>query len=210
MKFYIELTGNSNFRLQLDQSWRLVEDNAPLAESDFLTSDAIEVIRLQELNTELRLNNETWKINPDFRSIYGDDLTYRILVMRESYPQLPSREQLQSVIKQGDQRVSNCFILNVYGFYELRDYLTLNLDIKDPTVVCYNPEMDKEEGLSYVGKTAASHERHIESLYLYSLELWLKHLKTGSTSMWMDFSSDISLEGVNAEINNFREEFLSA
>ena len=46
MKFYIELTGNSNFRLQMDQSWRLIEDSAPLAASDFLTSDAIKVIRL--------------------------------------------------------------------------------------------------------------------------------------------------------------------
>jgi len=185
MKFYIELTDDiSTFRLQSDLSWRKIETR-DIQDIDFLTPDVYELIKIQEVNGQIKLNNKNWKLNPT-SSLFGEKqkLNYRIFTIRCIKPPIPSRDQLISVIAQGDDRINNSLILNVHGLFELRDFYTLNLSFKDPTIVLRNETFSAGNG--YVGKDAAKDANLIKGLYAVSLYHWLIHLQNGLTNMYSD------------------------
>lgn len=49
MKYYIQLEGDMNFRLQKDKTWRLIK-NKDLQETDLLTEYESEIIAIQEID----------------------------------------------------------------------------------------------------------------------------------------------------------------
>ena len=200
MKFYIELSNRINtYRLQNDKSWRALKSRK-LMQSDFLTSKSSEIIQLQEHELTLNLEDKDWKINHSAVNKLGDrsHLYYNVYVNRSFFPKLPSKEQLISVMKQGDDRMHNSLILNVFGFYELRNFHTLILNIKDPTIVYRNETWSRGNG--YVGEEILKNSAFLDSIYENSLEYWLTHLQNGLTNMYSDIQATMTLDEIISEI----------
>ncbi|MES2566219.1 MAG: hypothetical protein V4565_05100 [Bacteroidota bacterium] len=205
MEFYLELTDKKNyFRLQKDGSWRLRDyHNGELENKDFLSEMVFELIRLQKTKTVVHINGKSYKVLPE--EGYSD-LTYDVYVKRNMFPLIPSKEQLVSTIRQGDDRIINSLILNVYGFFELRDFHTMQIQIDDPTLVfryeTFSPYND------YVGMDASNDSRHINNLYTTFLKGWHEHLNGGHTNMCFESEPRETENELLKAINSLRENWI--
>lgn len=185
MKFYIELSNYIDiFRLQKDGNWREV-GNKDILESDFVTNDQSELIKIQKVDAEINIGGKDWLLNPAKRSKNKlDTLYYFIRVSRDIIPDNPSREQLVAVIRNGNDSVSNTLILNIDGKFELRDFFKLNLTFEDPTIVFRNEAFMAEN--DYVGIAASEDKQHIDDIYNVSIRHWESHLEYGITNIFSD------------------------
>jgi hypothetical protein len=183
MQFYIELSNfGTSFRLQNDGSWKS-SIKGVLSDDDYLTHDYYEFIRIQQFDTKINIEGKAWTINPEIHT-FGDKttLTYDIFVQRSIFPNVPSREELVSVMKNGNDKYNNSLILNVFGNFELRSFH--NITIEDPTIIVRNETFGAEN--EYVGPKPAQDNKFIDELYAGCLEGWLKHLQTGETGIYCD------------------------
>ena len=199
MEFYLELSDNiENLRLQKDGAWRKIQIGEKLSESDFTSSYVFDLIRIQARKTR--------SIAGDKEYFHGNDHFYHhVMVKRESFPKTPSKEQLRSVIRQGDDNITNSLILNVYGFFELRDFYTMEINTDDPSIVFRYETFGAEN--EYVGEESAKDERYITDLYTTFLEGWLSHLKNGMTNRYFTTESKRSEETILAEIDAMKSYF---
>lgn len=206
MKFYLELTNNiKTFRLQGDKTWREVISRE-LVKTDFTTSHVFEMILLQKMDTSITVGGKKWRVEPDHSTLgETDTLYYKVYVDRSIFPIIPSKEQLISVIKQGDDRYTNSLILNTYGFYELREFRTMNISYEDPTIVLRNETF--QAGNEYVGRVASEHSRFIDSLYIDSLYYWSINMESGKTNMYSDYNVSENLEDIIEKIKSLEKEF---
>jgi len=203
LQFYLDL-GNYEvtFRLQKNKvDWEEIS-GPDLDKNDFLTSDTYEVIQLQEIDAKITIDGKEWKLNHS-SGLLGDAerLDYHVYVHRSLFPLTPSKDQLVSIILQGDDRINNSLILNVYGFYELRPSDTINLLIDDPSIVVRYETF--VAGNEYVGKNAAMDTVFIDQLYASTLEFWLIHLQTGKTNYYSAEESHSSSEEI---VNQIQEQ----
>jgi hypothetical protein len=200
MKYTFEIeTRSGNYRLQNDESWRILTERE-ITETDFTTSDVCTLIAKQEIDSEITLDGNTWRLNPT-ESSFGDtsQAYYEIYTHRTIKPLTPSIEQLRATIAQGDDRINNSLILNVYGFYELRDFSTLNLSFDDPTIVHRSETFTA--GNDYVGQNAKNDNQLINMFYKTSLYFWLGHLQNGKMNMYFENEISESLEQIINKIN---------
>lgn len=199
MDFYIELSNNDvAFRLQQDQSWREIQDRK-IKKKDLLISKITHILRLQQIDGSIEIRGQKWSLNPtSFNLGERNNLFYHVYSNRYFIPRLPSKKQLISVIEQGDDRVFNSLILNIYGFFELRDFHTLSIGFVDPSIVFRFETFSS--GNKYVGSTAAMEESFIDQLYATCLESWLINLETGKTGMYSDYFTKKSIEEVIQKI----------
>jgi|18_taG_2_1085343.scaffolds.fasta_scaffold00812_5 predicted glycosyltransferase len=200
MKYTFEIeTSSGNYRLQNDESWRMLS-NRKVMETDFTTSDVCTLIAKQEMDSEIVIGEKTWCLNPTNLS-FGDtnQAYYEIYAHRRMKPLTPSIEQLRATIAQGDDRINNSLILNIYGFYELRDFSTLNLSFDDPTIVHRYETFTA--GNDYVGHDAQNDNQLINMLYKTSLYFWLVHLQNGKTNMYFENEINESLEKILKDIH---------
>lgn len=204
MKYYIQLEkSNQRYRLQNDNSWRMVVEKE-IQNSDFLTSNEKDIIKLQEIDSEIVLNSIQHKANPtSLRLLSDNNFNYHVYTFRISKPMTPLRDQLVSAIANGDDSKTNALILNTSGFYEIREIDEVNLNIKIPSIVVRNEAFI--EGNGYVGKEASEDKRFIEDIYNDTLECWLNHLEKGMTNMYSDGSyMQRKTEDILNEINLFQ------
>lgn len=196
MEFYLELSDKFEYlRLQKDGAWKKIQKGEKLSESDFTSSHVFDLIRIQ--------GRKTRAVVEDKEVYHGHDHFYHhVMVERSSFPKTPSKDQLQSVIRQGDDNVTNSLILNVYGFFELRDYHTMEINTDDPTMVFRYETFGAEN--NYVGEESADDERYINDLYTTFLEGWLSHLKNGMTNRYFATESKRSEETILAEIDSMK------
>lgn len=203
MEFFIELTNDqTTYRLQNDKTWHLLNERQ-LKDKDYLTSNVSEIIKLQEIDRPIDLNGRQWKLNPTSSS-FGDEsvLTYQVYTNRDIIPRTPSRDQLKSIIAQGDDSFNNSLILNPHGFYELRNFHTLNFSIKDPTILHRHETFSA--GNDYVGQEASEDQSLIDELYSTSLEHWLINLKYGRLNMYSDHHTQKTAEELIIEIEEIK------
>ncbi|OJV55787.1 MAG: hypothetical protein BGO31_16970 [Bacteroidetes bacterium 43-16] len=209
INYFIELSGRgARFRLQNDkQTWKKVEFNG-LEGSEFLTNNTHDLTKLQVFNTPIEIDGQIWMINKESSSLFEPDgeLYYNIFVVRDFFPLLPSKEQLTSVIKQGDDRNFNALVLNVYGFFELRARESIGA-IVDPTIIFRNETSIPYNG--YVGEKAANEKGYIDELYFDALLNWKDHLDTGLTNYFSDESQHGNLDMILLEIENMKAAFES-
>lgn len=185
MKYYLQLeTDNKYFRLQKDETWRLLE-NIKIEESDFLTSEENDIIKIQKVNSTINLDGNDWKLNPTSSTLFADDsVDYEVYTKREIKPSIPTKEQLIDVIANGDDKKNNTIILKTNGIYEIREIQNIDLTIKYPTIVVRNETFIAGNG--YIGKEASQDESFVNDIYTESLEYWLIHLEKGKTNMFSD------------------------
>ena len=201
MEFYLELSnGSKTFRLQKDKSWRDVK-SAELLPTDFLSSDAKEIIQLQKSNIVINIEGENWQIKPEDGN-FGEDniLYYDVFVVRKNFSKLPSKEQLIALIEQGNDKINNSLIVNIEGVFELRDFYTLNISIDDPTIAGRNETFSA--GNDYVGRAAASDNKYIDELYLNCLSMWVDHLESGCTNLYQGDSRPQSIDDLLNKIKS--------
>lgn len=201
MEFYLELTDRKNcFRLQNNGSWRQRDyHERKLADNDFLSEKVFELILLQEKNKVVDIDGTSYNVMLE----NGDsDLYYDVFVKRGIFPLIPAKEQLRSIIRQGDDRIPNSLILNVYGFFELRNFYTMQLDIDDPTLVFRYETF--AAGNVYVGEESANDNRYIDDLYTTFLKGWYEHLNGGHTNMYFESESKETEVQLTAMINNLQ------
>lgn len=102
----------------------------------------------------------------------------------------PSEAELISVIRQGDDRQTNSLLLNIYGFFEIREHYSV--DYHDPSIVLRFETF--LAGNDYVGESAANDEDEIEKNYAHALNYWDMHLKTGKTHFYTDYAGETADE----------------
>jgi hypothetical protein len=190
--YYVELAKyfpNEVFRLQKDKiSWRKVQSKE-LKECDFITNDAAEIIGLQLIDSEIEINGKKFKVNPKSHiSLSEDELFYEIKVKRSSYPGIPKKQQMISVIRNGSDEIDNTLVLNTDGIFELRDLQSINLAIKDPTIVVRYAGFCA--GLDYVGEAASKDKEFIDEMYVKALHYWIWHIQGSCTNYFYDWDED--------------------
>jgi hypothetical protein len=204
MIFTVEL-GESigrSFRLQKDSTWRRLGKDYLLLESDFQTSNPLEVANRTPYETELEIEGTLYKISPASGK-FGEILSGGSRVYRKNFPDvMPSKEQLRAVIAAGDDEQTNSLILNLQGRFELRQRPPFDIHKNDPTVVLRHEIF--AAGNDYVGLEAAQDDDHIDRLFLSSLEGWLNHLTTGKTQEYSNLPSSTSYEQIQEEIELLR------
>src|SRR2546426_3689954 len=122
MIFTVELKAgfDTAFRLQTNGEWRRMNRDYSLREEDFRTTNASDVLRLTPYGTEILLDGIQYQVSPAIGRL-GEILSGDSLVFRNQFPEaLPTQEQLEEVISNGDDSQHNCLILNVRGEFELR------------------------------------------------------------------------------------------
>jgi hypothetical protein len=201
MKFYVEIEAEINkYRLQTDHSWKKI-DSKELSKTDLLTSDICELIKLQEIDENVVLDGKEWKLNSTSMSFGENNYAYYgIYTKRKISPLIPSKEQLKSVLAQGDDRINNTLILNAYGLFELREFNTLNLSFKDPSIVMRNETFIAGNG--YVGNNVIGDDNYVNQLYRNALSFWLMHLKSGKTNFYSDVNTNQTESELINEIEN--------
>lgn len=200
MKFTIELKELDRFhRLQKDNSWRIIDDNRSLIETDFQTNNPGEVLGKSSHEGEIVLDGVKYKVNPTLVDFGNDNvLSTTSLVFRKQFPILPSIDQLRDTIANGDDSKHNSLILNVYGKFELRTRPPYDISKNDPTVIVRNETYSA--GNEYVGVKASKDEQHVKQEYKASLEFWIRHLAKGVTQEYCDLASDRKTVDIIAEI----------
>jgi hypothetical protein len=185
MKYYIQLEGDDHiFRFQKDETWRLLQ-NRDFIENDLLTEYESDLISLQKVNSKINLVDMEWKLNPTSASLFEEGiLNYRVYAKRTVKPNIPSKEQLISIIASGDDKQTNILILNTNGKYKLISVDRINQAFEYLNVVVRNEAFIA--GNEYVGTQASQDNKFIEDLYNESLEYWLIHLLKGKTNMFSD------------------------
>ena len=189
MVFYLEcrdLPEQKCLRLQNDLSWRACGIEEPLSKDDYCS------IKPHDISTAMHNDRRAKNANMDiFDQVFEGHKTDRDffcfpLVKRVMFPKIPSKAQLVSVIDQGDDRQTNSLLLNVFGFFEIRE--TYSVDYHDPSMVLRFETSSAGNG--YVGELASNCEDEIERHYAYALYYWYRHLKTGKTNYYTDYSGE--------------------
>jgi hypothetical protein len=191
IEFTIEIYHGKDtaFRLQADKrTWKKIETDAIL-ENDFVTSDIYELVRLQNLEATVLVDGDILTVRDEgVLSDEDDTIHYAVQAHRDYFPLIPSREQLVSTIRHGDDNVSNALILNIFGYFELRNRETVNASIEDPTIVVRSETFGAGNG--YVGEEAAVDDKHIDMYYAEYLRVWAHHLENGMTNIFTSFEVD--------------------
>jgi len=209
IEFSLELSGliAPQFRLQSDKkTWRRLASNDWL-ETDFKTDDLYEIIQLQEVDRTVTIDSQAYRLNVT-ESSFGDmahELHYCVYVHRDYFPITPSMEQMVSVIKHGDDRISNALILNVHGFFELRERGTVNLAIVDPTIIARYETFVAGNG--YVGQKPANDMAFINRVYNDFIAAWADHVQSGATDIDMGEMVPVQPDDCLAEIDKARQDF---
>ena len=215
-EYYIEVTklfSDKCYRLQKDKiTWRKINygESYELKESDFITTDPDELIRLQKINHEIEYDGVISKVRLTSGKSSINDLSYRVKVKRSNFPEIPERDQLISVIRNGIDDRDNILILNKDGLFELRDLESMMLNIEDPNIILEFSSFC--EGLDFVGEEASKDTMFIEDVYAKALECWIWYIQGNGTNIFcnMDDQSKpiemllkiIDEERMKYELNN--------
>ncbi len=192
------------FRLRRDLSWRESHDGEPLYDDDFVTLKPSKVIAFQHQEVKIKNHLETFGTKHEAPHPNDTKLYFRAMVKRSVFPKIPSREQLVSVLKQGDDRGANSLLLNVFGFFELRD--GYSFDIDDPSVIVRFETFAAEN--DYVGESASKDNSHVDTHYGLALQYWLVHLETGVTNFRsVDEDIRLSQADVVKKLEQMEKEF---
>lgn len=209
IEFSLELSALfvPQFRLQSDKkTWRHLTSNDWI-ETDFKTQDPYEIIRLQEVDSRITIDGNNYRLNVTEGSFENveNELHYDVYVHRNYFPITPSIEQLTSVLQQGDDRFANALILNVHGFFELRQRGTINLSISDPTIVARYETLGAGNG--YVGADIVNYMDFVNSAYKALMSAWADHIVSGATDIDTDQYEPIDLDELLLRIEAARMEF---
>ena len=116
-------------------------------------------------------------------------LYYRVFVLREALPFLPVREQLESIIRYGNDRADNAVVLTIDGLFELR---SCPFTVHDPFIVASFEKFPATGG--FIGEEAAKDKKYLDSIYWKAVEFWVRHSITGETNF---FSDEFGCKGQN-------------
>lgn len=211
IQFSLALTGiafSPWFRLQSDmKSWRRIDRREPISEIDFLTTEASVIKQVQLIDGTINIGNEVYDVNlSDSNNRNGiEGLYYQVYVIRKQFPITPTKDQLISTIRGGDDRIGNALILNINGLFELRDRDTIDIMIKDPTIV--GREETFAAGNDYVGLGASNDIDFIDSTYEKFIDIWTTHVKSGETNMFLGDFQPKQLDVSLAELKNAKKDF---
>ena len=209
MIFTLELRGEGKrFRYQNSKKWRTVRDPFILENDDFRTDDPLFFRDFSTTDMKITLEGEDYIV--DATSIaFGKDrvLGSTSTVLRSTFPDLPTIEQLRRTIEFGDDSQDNSLILNVFGGFELRNASKFDFSHNDPTIIFRNETYSACN--NYVGAKAALDDSHINNIYRTSLVYWLKHLQEGGTKFYSLSEENESLDSVLEELEEIEKNWVS-
>jgi len=202
-------TIGKSFRLQRAIKWRDSTKKQELLKRDYVTQDPNDIIKKQVKNTSVAISGKKYSVEPVVFNLAKATTTlhYQALVYRKLFPEIPSLNQLQKAIHDGNDREYNCLVLNVYGEFELRQPKNYNNMYQDPTVVVRHEI--SVPGNGYVGPEAAKDTEYVETQYRTSLYFWNKHLKSYKTNYFIDMDVSKSIKQIVAEMEIIEAEWKS-
>lgn len=193
------LRGGSNrlFRLQMDETWK---KNLGLhiqgCESPYLTKDPDELKQYIPKNMKVMIENVEYLVNPVNGTTIGQNVLFsEVLVYRKSYPSVPSKEELVSVIRSGDDNRTNVLILTIDGHFQLVDIRTL--DAFDPNIVAKYEAFCSGNG--YVGVEAS---KDVDAIYAAMLKTWKEHLEYSITN---EFVADLYIKSISETLGQLKK-----
>ena len=170
----LEMVCTPLYRLQKDDSWRALKGDITPRETDFTAHSPSKMMAIPVPRGKMAFDGKTYKVNASSFSmaetpslLFG---AYRIF--RHAFPKEPSRDQLEQVIASGDDSRSNVLVLNIYGDFELREFVH-DLD-RDPSIVVRHECFAAGNG--YVGYRASRSTNLIDHHYESSMDHWVAHL----------------------------------
>jgi hypothetical protein len=193
------------FRLQKDGSWRKCEGDKSLCETDRTCETPAEVIRLSSTNGAVELHGTVYDIDAREWPTDNEQLHHGSQVFRQEFPKTPTKEQLKSVLANGDDSFHNQLILNVYGEFELRQNGSFS---NDPSKVVRFETFCAGNG--YVGQEMANNDSFLNDNFLSALDYWITHLKTGNSQAYCDLYRSDTLDQMLAELSDVEKKWKPA
>ncbi|TNE48288.1 MAG: hypothetical protein EP343_16885 [Deltaproteobacteria bacterium] len=206
MIYTLEVIGiGQTFRLQQDNTWRLLEQRMHLQPGDYFSEEPEGVLFRSAAKKRLEqdLPLEESGDNPFFSA--RNMVTFSSRVLRRKFPALPDMEQLTKTIREGNDHVNNSLILNSHGAFELRPRPPYNPSLNDPSVAVRNETFGAGNG--YVGREPASDFSFMMTLYSNLLDYWVLHLATGQTNLYVDSYANKSMEVLMKELDDVEARF---
>jgi len=200
MVFTIELEtwDETRFRLQQDETWRRLGTDWNLQSMDFRSGNPSTVIENTQGKSSIELEGIVYRIDPQSFNLSEKNIAfYEFSTFRQTFPPIPSKDQLKQIIAAGDDSLDNYLVLNVHGQFELRQP-SCSISPMDPTVVVCHEMFWAGNG--YVGPDAAVDNEHIDDYYRTSTKEWLIHLDIGNTRGGPDFFTSCTATEIEAEL----------
>ncbi len=162
------------YRLKNDNKWRLLKESYyPNKVLSYVTAKDKLFSVLEEIkNEEVSYLKDLELIIPRMYDV--SDIELEPKVWRLTQPQIPQKQELESVLLEGDDNRDNVLILDLNGYFHLLSPKKSKNNY--PIAVKYDTFCAKEEN---VGKNALENKRKLEKTYTQLLDGWLTHLLTG-------------------------------
>ena len=186
---------SKDYRLQSDGSWRRLDFRRKgasflnIMDSDLILTDVREAKKYEKRKEIENIGEKTYFVNPNTVQVFSDKHAFVFpRLHRTRVPRRFTREELHSVIANGDDSIYNALILDFDGRFSLIDF--------------HSPERIDSEiavrnecfcaGNGYVGRDAANDGEHMDETYLGMLDGWIKHLTTRKLDIFVDETPDES------------------
>lgn len=172
------------WRLQADGSWRCIDADKSVRETDRKLNCLIDLQPYQADDFMVNLAGEHVRANPSGTVHVSDLCGIQFRVVRGSTPRTPTKEELLRVIKSGNDRMTNTLVINLDGQFKLKPWVGENWPIFDLDIAVRMETSSAGNG--YVGPEAAADPKYIDRLYRDYLWLWNRHLETGLMNIFED------------------------
>lgn len=185
------------YRLCNGSSWRKLKDwdfePRDLTYRGF--SESIRTIDKLKDKNSISINGKDHDLKLDERIISISELMKRPnlfpRVHRTERPRIFTKDELITTIKYGNDKRGNVLVVNLQGYFSLKDirFISYARDQKAPVAVRHEFFVP---GNGYVGSSASKDFRFIDETYLSSLQGWYEHLKTGKLDQFQDLPASES------------------
>lgn len=186
------------YRLQKDHAWIQQSDfEAFNPDTNLLFDSFTEAESWLQLHNPITINGEIVDINGNGTSLSVDQYEFKIIVHRMTRPKNPifTREQLKTVLLNGDDNYSNSLVIDYDGYPQLVQHID-----RTPAHITEYPVRYESfsSGAGYVGSEESLN--HLEEVYLALLEAWEMHLSTGCSVYCDCFIGEMTAEQLRTKI----------
>jgi len=194
------------WRLQKDDSWRMIKDiTIKDDKKDWTTSNTSVIYKFIEECESVNLGPKIYPLEPSEGIVSPtDDHVYLTPTLhRTSKPHKPTLTEMRNLIRQGDDQINNMLIIDLNGYFSLLEFSTEHVN----SFVIAVRHGAFIAGNGYIGPQAADDETFTNRVFHTMLYGWLEHLQTGQVNWFMDIPSQESLDDLHKKIDSLNFPF---
>lgn len=185
MQFMVDIERiGEDWRLQADGSWRRLEADTSMQESDRRFDTPAELGPYQRDDMPVLLGGRTFTANATGIVSLGELCGVQFRVIRDQDPRTPAKEELREAIASGSDRCTNTLVIDLDGHFKLKPWANGVRPIDDLDIAVRMETFSAGNG--YAGRKAAADTQYIDRLYRDYLWLWNRHKETGLMNLFAD------------------------